>query len=295
MTNVRLGILGLSEGNGHPYSWSAIINGYEPKAMAECPFPVIPQYLARQEFPRDALGGASVTHVWADRQEEARHIALAARIPNVVNHPQDMLGAVDAILLARDDAENHLEMARPFLVAGLPVYVDKPVAQTLRDLEAMLALQQRPGQLFSCSALRWAREFDLTPYRDEIGPVRHIQATTPKSWTKYAVHVIDPILEQLGLFGVPAEVIRVAEAPAVVHIRWPHCTATVTCTGALPSDVRLRVFGESGVRDLIFSDSFTAFRDALRRFVESVRDEGHGTPPEELRAMVRILECGMGS
>ena len=26
---LRIGVIGLSEGNGHPYSWSAIINGFD--------------------------------------------------------------------------------------------------------------------------------------------------------------------------------------------------------------------------------------------------------------------------
>ena len=33
---LRVGILGLSEGNGHPYSWSAIFNGFDK--TKECPF-----------------------------------------------------------------------------------------------------------------------------------------------------------------------------------------------------------------------------------------------------------------
>ena len=51
---IRLAMLGAVPGNGHPYSWSAIINGYSPQAMARCPYPVIPEYLGRQ--PPAALG-----------------------------------------------------------------------------------------------------------------------------------------------------------------------------------------------------------------------------------------------
>ena len=39
---LKLGVTGLSSGNGHPYSWAAIINGYDKSEMAKCPFPVIP-------------------------------------------------------------------------------------------------------------------------------------------------------------------------------------------------------------------------------------------------------------
>src|SRR5690554_2257137 len=45
---IRLGVIGLSDGNGHPYSWSAIVNGYDPVAMQACEFPVIPEYLGHQ-------------------------------------------------------------------------------------------------------------------------------------------------------------------------------------------------------------------------------------------------------
>jgi hypothetical protein len=31
--NIRLGVIGMTEGNGHPYSWSAILNGYDRARM----------------------------------------------------------------------------------------------------------------------------------------------------------------------------------------------------------------------------------------------------------------------
>ena len=44
--DIRLAMLGMTEGNGHPYSWSAIFNGYDRDLMTrECPFAGIPQYL----------------------------------------------------------------------------------------------------------------------------------------------------------------------------------------------------------------------------------------------------------
>ena len=46
---IKIGILGFTEGNGHPYSWSAMFNGYDPAEMETCGFPVIPRYLEKQE------------------------------------------------------------------------------------------------------------------------------------------------------------------------------------------------------------------------------------------------------
>ena len=50
-------MVGMVDGNGHPYSWSAIFNGFDAAAMAHCPYPVIPEYLSRQ--PAAALGIAT--------------------------------------------------------------------------------------------------------------------------------------------------------------------------------------------------------------------------------------------
>ena len=61
---LRLGLLGMSSGNGHPYSWSAICNGYDPLLMEDCGFPVIPRYLEKQKYPDDFIHEATVTHVW---------------------------------------------------------------------------------------------------------------------------------------------------------------------------------------------------------------------------------------
>ena len=94
VSNIRLAMLGMVDGNGHPYSWSAIFNGYDRRWMQECPFPVIPEYLFAQ--PEEAFGirGAHVTHIWTDDPKDAEHVAKAARIPNVVARPEDVIGEV---------------------------------------------------------------------------------------------------------------------------------------------------------------------------------------------------------
>jgi len=44
---LKLGVTGMSSGNGHRYCWSAIINGdYNAEEMDKCGYPVIPVFLA---------------------------------------------------------------------------------------------------------------------------------------------------------------------------------------------------------------------------------------------------------
>ena len=70
MSKLKLGIIGMSEGNGHPYSWSSIFNGYNAAHMQECPFAAIPEYLSKQKFPEDSLAHlGEVTHVWCHEKK----------------------------------------------------------------------------------------------------------------------------------------------------------------------------------------------------------------------------------
>lgn len=292
---LRLGIIGLSPGNGHPYSWSAIFNGYDPVAMESCGFPVIPRYLAQRSFPADQIDGARVTHVWAQEPALAAHIGAATHIGAVVDRYQDMVGLVDAVLLARDDAERHVEFALPFLEAGMPIYVDKPLALTRADAHRLFAAQKYPGQLFSCSALRYAREFQLSDAdRAAIGEVRQIHATTPKDWDKYAVHVIEPALLLFGESGsiVPAMRWHEGDSTTLGVSLGGGRQLLVSALGAVGAPLALRVIGEQGWRDLVFQDSFSAFRSALLAFVDAVRRRQPSIPEHFVVEVVDLIEAG---
>lgn len=295
---LRLGIIGKSPGNGHPYSWAAICNGYNPDAMADCGFPAIPAYLGKQTWPNDRLEGARVTHVWTQDEAESRKIARASQIETVVRTPMDMIGEIDALLLARDDAQNHYQLAEPFLRAGLPVYIDKPVALSEAEFDALNALQKHEGQIFSCSALRFAPELQLdADAAAQIGPIQLIQGATPKYWETYAIHLIDPLLTIVGhevrperLFGGP-----VGANGRMLALRWPERGPDVhlMATGSLPSPLQLRIIGETGEAVLAFHDSFTAFKTALAEFVASVNEGRSRLPADFNRRAVQIIEMGL--
>ena len=95
---MKLGIIGMSAGNGHPFSWSAIINGYDKLEMEKCGFPSIPEYLASQKWPEDKLQGSQVTAVWTQNIELSKRIAAASKIDKVVEDRKEMIGNVDAVL-----------------------------------------------------------------------------------------------------------------------------------------------------------------------------------------------------
>ena len=293
--DLRLGVIGLSLGNGHPYSWSAIFNGYEPEAMERCGFPVIPRYLEKQNFPECSIKGARVTHVWTQDAALSSRVARAARISYVVDDFRDMVGKVDGVLLARDDADTHLYFARPFLEAGLPIYIDKPLALSRIDAEKILELQRFPGQIFSCSALRYAADMMLSEVaRAEVGEIRHVIAASPKDWQKYSMHIIDPMLNLLG-YESP-EVFQTHSSGDTTMLTALHPSGVVvnlSTLGDAASPIHMMVVGSQGTCNLQFANTFAAFRAALQEFVRGIKVRDVRTTSKELLSAVSWLEAGL--
>ena len=295
MNPLKLGVIGLSPGNGHPYSWSAIFNGYDPVYMEECGFPAIPSYLEKQCFPEDLIAEAQVTHVWAQNKSIATHVAKATLIPNVVDHFTDMIGDVDGILLARDDAETHLEFATPFLEAGIPIYIDKPLALTVAEARQIIDLQCYPGQIFSCSALRYAKEFQLSDAdRIQIGRLQHIHATVPKDWGKYAVHVIEPLLLLASERGNLKNTLtwRNDDSTTLAAEYSTGLRVLISTMGESYAPLTLRVMGDSGWKDLYFQDTFFAFKSALFDFIQGIIHRDVRSEPDFMLEVVNLIECG---
>ena len=295
---LKLGVIGSSEGNGHPYSWSAIFNGYDSVEMEKCGYPVIPRYLEQQQWPASQIKEARVTAIWTQDIALSRHIAKAAKIEHVVTCYTDMIGQVDAVLLARDDAYNHLQYAEPFLRQGIPIYIDKPIALSVNDLDKLYALEQYSGQIFTCSALRHSKQLVLTTAdRQSLGYIKQISAFTPRSWSKYAVHIIEPVLNMLSEGDEIVEMIahsyHRSDGSGSLAVCWSSGIQTnFFALGDGHSPISIRVFGTSGWKDFTFTDSFSAFKAALQAFIQGISDKKVMSDRAFNTTVVQLLERG---
>lgn len=292
---MKLGIIGMSEGNGHPYSWSAIFNGYDSESMKNCPFPAIPEYLEKQNFPEDGLGQyGHVTHIWTQDRSISDHIARASKIDNVVDGMLDMIGEVGAVLLARDDAENHFKMARPFIEAGIPVFIDKPLALSEKGAKKILDAQKYDNQIFSCTSLRFAKELKLSEQdKNQIGSIRHVEASVPKKWETYAVHIIEPIIAQLPERGRLKRVIPLEKnGIRMCLVEWERVSAYIKVTGSTPSPIKIEFFGEKGNVEKRFKNAYASFRASLEYFMLIINKDRQNFERAETLEVIQIIEKG---
>jgi predicted dehydrogenase len=88
-----------------------------------------------------SLPGAELVAVVDKQPARAAEIAAANGTSPFVDY-RDVLGQVDAVTLAVP-TELHREIALPFLSAGVPVLVEKPIARSLEEADEMIAAAAR--------------------------------------------------------------------------------------------------------------------------------------------------------
>ena len=286
----------MSEGNGHPYSWSAIFNGYNEIFMKDCGFPVIPIYLVKQNFPADSIRGARVTNIWTQSLSLSNHIAESANITSVNQNLTDMIGEVDAILLARDDSESHLKYAAPFINAGIPIYIDKPLATKIKDAEEILSLERYPGQIFSCSALRFSEELRL-PLKEQksLGVINKIVGYTPNSWRKYSVHIIEPLLKYIphNLEIKSSHSAKTAKSHTLNLTYTNGLCVQLNCVNLKSHPVKITLHGENKVCELVFEKTFDAFKNSLNNFIDGVISKKVKITHSDMYRTVKLVELGL--
>src|SRR5207247_2656290 len=104
------------------------------------------------------------------------------------------IGGVDAVIIATDLGHEHLARARPFIEAGLPVFIDKPLTDRVDHLRQFDAWQRAGHAILSTSCLRYAREYAAARERlPDLGPLRLITMSMAKTWERYGIHALEGV------------------------------------------------------------------------------------------------------
>ena len=288
-------MLGMIEGNGHPYSWSAIVNGYDASEMAKCPYPTIPEYLGRQPVGSVRIPGVEVTHIWTDDPSDAPRVARASRIGKVVDAPEEVIGEVDAVIVATDDGDDHVRRVWPFVEAGLPVFIDKPLAVNVADL-AVFGRWQREGVSFlSSSGMRYAVELGGSAL-EGLGELRWVTSVTVKTWERYGIHALEAVQPVMGR-GFSE--VRFVENPWGGLYQIAHCSGVplsiAVASDAVGSIGAVHFYGTRAERAVLCRDYYGAFRAQLLSFFEMLRTGIAPIAFGETAEMMAVLIAGRRS
>ncbi|MBN1293794.1 MAG: Gfo/Idh/MocA family oxidoreductase [Candidatus Latescibacteria bacterium] len=293
--DIKIAMLGMVDGNGHPYSWSAIFNGYDSDEMAKCPYPAIPGYLNKEPKETLRIPGAQVTHIWTDDPADAQHVAKASLIPNVVTNPEDVIGEVDAVIIATDKGDEHVDRCRSFVEAGLPVFVDKPLVDNEKDLRIFSKWVEEGKPVMSSSCMRYCKEF--IPFRisvNGLGTVRFASITTPKSWERYGIHALEGIYPIFGPGFISARNTGTKDRNVVHYKHRSGADIVVVATDDMYGSFGvLELCGTDGHAWAAMNDTFFAFKTQLEAFMLYLKTGIRTFPYSETEELMKMLIAGI--
>ena len=127
----------------------------------------------------------------------------------IVDKPEALLDmGLDGVLIEAVDGSVHLERARPFLEAGMPLYIDKPFTCSSADAKEILRLAgENNVPVFSTSSLRYGLEVQevIQDAGDAYGKVIGANAWSPASLQErnpglfnYGIHGVEPLFTLMG-------------------------------------------------------------------------------------------------
>ena len=281
MVKINLGLIGYNEGNGHPYSFSAIINGYNEDAMKRSRYPQISNYLDARKKSDFDIYDAEITYVWTPYDEVSNEISKCCNIKNIVLKYEDMADHIDGVIIARDDVESHLEISEFFLAKNIPVFLDKPLCSTIKELKYFIPFL-RNGLLMSCSGLRYFPKI-VSLSHDEAFKSSIISSNSFsfKDWTKYGIHVIEAVLPVMG-YEIDW-VQNIGEGiNNILRIQYKSKKFSIIQLNEKSSFELSTFFLTKKDNALIhYNDNFSCFKSLMKEFIKQVKTKKPSINPNE--------------
>jgi hypothetical protein len=189
---LRIGMIGLD--TSHVTAFTKLLND-----------PAHPQHVPGGKVVAAFKGGSpDLESSWSRVEGYTRELRETWGV-EIVETIEALCAKVDAVMLESVDGRPHLEQVKPVFKAGKPVFIDKPVAGSLRDAIEIYRLAREHGvPCFSSSSLRYYPGLvELT--RADLGELKGAISTGPCSlephhpdlfW--YGVHPTEALFTVMG-------------------------------------------------------------------------------------------------
>lgn len=217
---------------------------------------------------------------------------------DIVENIPTLAARVDAVILTSVDGRVHLEQVKPVIAAQKPVFIDKPMAASLKDVKEIFRLANNAGvPCFSASSLRFFPELQEALKDSSLGKVVGCDAYSPAHLEPH-----HPDLMWYGVHGV--EILFTAMGAGCESVSRTHTNGTDVVVG-LWSDGRIgtfrgirdgkgrygaTLFFENGVRN-VEPNTGSLYVHLMREILQFFRTGQSPIPQEETIAMFAFMEA----
>ncbi|NLF32717.1 MAG: Gfo/Idh/MocA family oxidoreductase [Planctomycetes bacterium] len=247
-----------------------------------------------------AVRGATVTHVWGETRAFAEKAAEEGKIPTIVEDPREMLGKVDGIMVDHRDGKYHIPAVKPFVKAGVPVFVDKPMACSLAEARRFLKFRSEckvPVTTMSSIVLQpWAVE--LKKKLRGIGRVRALHLHGPGDYKSqyggiwfYGIHQVELMTELVGIGATHAQMIVNGEDSAAVVTYPEGLTVTMNFLVKAPYGFSVAATGHEGSFESAATYDPSGAEAVVRTFTKMFRTGTEPFSDERMLAPLAVLEA----
>ena len=277
--DLKLGIIGLD--TSHAVAFTKILND-----------PDNPHHVKGAKVVAAFKGGSP--DIPSSRDRVDRYTKTLVEDFGVKLYPtiEAMCGKVDAVLLESVDGRPHLKQAKPVIEAGLPLFIDKPVAGSLKDAIAIFDLaQKRKVPMFTSSSLRFAKG-TLAVREGSIGKVTYCETHSPCSlephhpdlfW--YGIHGVESLFTVLGPGCISVRRGKTEDGKIKVTGKWTGDRTGVYREGKGFGGKAVGSMGESEV------GKFDGYPPLIREIVTFLKTGDAPVTPEESIAIYAFMEA----
>jgi predicted dehydrogenase len=193
-TNViRLGMIGLD--TSHVVAFTSMLN--DPEHRDHVPGAKV--VAAFKGGSLDIESSAGRVEGYTKTLQEKFGVTIYDSIAELCKH-------VDGVLIESVDGRPHLEQARQVIAAGLPMFIDKPVAGSFEDALEIAKLAKKAGvPWFGGSSLRWWSGMREAIDPEKVGEILGCDAYSPCSYEPhhpdlfwYGVHGVEMLYAAMG-------------------------------------------------------------------------------------------------
>ncbi|MBI5380469.1 MAG: Gfo/Idh/MocA family oxidoreductase [Opitutae bacterium] len=242
--DLRIGILGLD--TSHVIAFTQALN---KPASPEQHVPGGKVVAALKSWSPDVEASYSRVEGYTKQMTEEFGVKMYATAEEVAAN-------VDAIMIENVDGRPHLELARKVFPFGKPVFIDKPLAGSLRDaLEIARLGKQYNTPWFTSSSLRYGPNIPEI-MSGKLGALRCVVAQSPAGlephhpdlfW--YAIHAVEPLITVLGCGCQTVVRTHTAETDIVTGV-WSDGRVGVVCgiRNAEPT-FHIKAYGTKGTAE----------------------------------------------
>lgn len=274
---IRVGIIGLD--TSHVVAFTKILNDSQAAAdVANCP--VVAAY------PKGSPDIESSVSRVPEYTMELEKLGV-----EIVGSIEELLPKVDAVLLETNDGRPHLEQARPVIRARKPLFIDKPIAGSLKDAIAIFSEAKQAGvPIWSSSSLRYGKQTQAVR-GGSIGAVKQCETSSPASLEKthpdlfwYGIHGVESLFTVMGT-GCESVVRTQEDGKIVVTGKWPNDRVGVYREGKGYSGKAVGSKGEVEV------GQYEGYRPLLVEIVKFLRTEKAPVSVEETIEIYTFMEA----